>query len=127
MREQLGATDQEWKTLGPQVMKVDELNQQISGPGRGGMFFGGRRRGPQGDQPGGAQPSQMTAIEKATEQLRAALDEPSSTAPEIKKHIVALREAREKVKKELVAAQQALRKAVNARQEGRLVLMGLLD
>ena len=57
MKEQLGATDQEWKVLGPRVMKVSELNRQISGFGRGGMFggrmFGGRRGGPQGDRPGG--------------------------------------------------------------------------
>jgi len=46
-REQLGATEEEWKVLGPRVMKVSELSRQTSGFGRGGMFFGGRR-GPQG-------------------------------------------------------------------------------
>jgi len=125
MKEQFGATDAEWKTLGPRVMKVDELNRQISGSGRGGMFGG--RRGPQGDQPGGGQASEMTAVEKASQQLRTTLDNTSATPDEIKKQLAALRAAKEKAKQELVVAQQELRKTVNVRQEAQLVLMGLFD
>lgn len=122
-REQLGATEAEWKTLGPRVMKVEELNRQLSGS-RGGMAFGGGRRG---DQPGAGQEAKMTALEKASQQLRASLRNESTSPEEIKKQLATLRTAREAAKKELAVAQQDLRKTVNVRQEAQLVLMGLLD
>lgn len=125
MKEQLGATDAEWATLGPRVMKVDQLNRQISGTGRGGMFGG--RRGPQGDQQGAGQGAEMTAVDKASQQLRTTLENTAATPDQIKKDLAALRAAKEKAKQELVVAQQDLRKTVNARQEAQLVLMGLLD
>lgn len=125
MKEQLGATDAEWKTLGPRVMKVDQLNRQMSGMGRGGMFGG--RRGPQGDQPGAGQGAEVSAMEKASQQLRTTLNNTSATPDQIKKDLTALRAAKEKAKQELVAAQQELKKTVNPRQEAQLVLMGLLD
>ena len=128
MKEQLGATDQEWKVLGPRVMKVSELNRQISGFG-GGMF-GGRRGGPQGSRPGdrpGAPERELTAVEKATEQLQTSLENTSTPPEEIKKQLTALRAAKEKTKQELAAAQQELRKVLTVRQEAQLVLMGMLD
>ncbi len=126
-REQLGATEAEWKTLGPRVMKVDQLTRQISGSSRGGMPFGGGRRGAQSDQPGAGQEGQMTALEKASQALRTSLRNESTSPDEIKKQLAALRTAREAAKKELAVAQQDLRKSVNIRQEAQLVLMGLLD
>lgn len=125
MKEQLGATDEEWKTLGPRVMKIDQLNRQVSGTGRGGMFGG--RRGPQGDQPGAGQGTEVTAVEKASQQLRTTLDNTAATPDQIKKDLAALRAAKEKTKQDLVASQQELRKTINPRQEAQLVLMGLLD
>jgi len=132
IQQQLGATDQEWKILGPRVMKVSELNRQASGFGRGGMFggMGGRRGGPQGDRPGGRPGTparEQTAVEKATEQLQTSLDNTSTAPEEIKKQLTALRAAREKAKQELAAAQQELRKVLTVRQEAQLVLMGMLD
>ena len=125
MKEQLGATDAEWKTLGPRVMKVDQLNRQVSGTGRGGMFGG--RRGAPGDQPGAGQGTEMTAVEKASQQLRTTLNNTAATPDQIKKDLAALRAAKEKAKQDLVAAQQELKKTVNPRQEAQSVLMGLLD
>jgi len=119
-REQLGATEAEWKTLGPRVMKVDGLTRQLSG-GRSGMFSGGRR-GAEGEQQG-----EMTALEKASQALRTTLRNEAATPDEIKKQLAALRTAREAAKKDLAVAQQELRKSVNIRQEAQLVLMGLLD
>ena len=132
IQQQLGATDQEWKILGPRVMKVSELNRQASGFGRGGMFggMGGRRGGPQGNRPGGRPGTpvrEQTAVEKATEQLQTSLDNTSTAPEEIKKQLTALRAAREKAKQELAAAQQELRKVLTVRQEAQLVLMGMLD
>jgi hypothetical protein len=119
-REQLGATEAEWKTLGPRVMKVEQLNRQLSGS-RGGMFPGGRRGAE------GGQEAEMTALEKASQALRTTLRNESASPDEIKKQLAAVRTAREAAKKELAVAQADLRKSVNIRQEAQLVLMGLLD
>ncbi|MEA3224701.1 MAG: hypothetical protein U9Q07_02035 [Planctomycetota bacterium] len=135
MREQLGATEQEWKVLGPRVTKVMELSRQTRGGGRGGMMFGGRGgmmggRGGMGG-PGGGRPGvparEQTAVEKAQEQLRTVLDNTAATPDQIKKQLTALRTAREKAKQQLATAQQALRKIITVRQEAQLVMMGALD
>ena len=129
MQEQLASSAEEWKTLGPRVMKVYDLNQQLSGFGRGGMF-GSTRRGPQTDQPGAAQGTparELTAVEKATEQLRTTLDNTASKPEDITKQLTALRTAKQATKKELAAAQAELRKSITVRQEAQLVLMGQLD
>lgn len=137
IQQQLGATDQEWKVLGPRVMEVSELSRQLSGsPGggrggmMGGMFGGGRRGGPQSNQPGGRQDAparELTAVEKSLEQLRTLLENTSSTPEQIKKQLTTVRKAKEKVKQELAVAQQKLRKIITMRQEAHLVLMGMLD
>ena len=126
MQQQLGATDAEWKVLGPHVMKISELNQQLSGMGRGRMFGAGRRGGPQGDRPG-APDQEPAELEKASEQLTTLLENTSATEEQIQKQIAVLRTAKEKAKKELIAEQQELKKKVTVRQEAQLVLMGLLD
>ncbi len=123
MQRQVGATDAEWKTIGPGVMKVSEMHGQVTGGGRGGMFGG--RRGPTGG-PQGAQ-TQPTELDKATQQLQTMLDNESAKPEDIEKQLTVLRTAREKTKKELVAEQQKLQKQVTVRQKAQLVLMGLLD
>ena len=119
-QRQLGASDEEWKTIGPGVMKVSQLNRQVTG---GGMF-GGRRGGMGGRM--GAQ-EQPTELDKAAEQLQTLLDNESAKPEDIEKQLAAYRTAREKVKKELAAEQQKLQKQVTVRQKAQLVLMGLLD
>lgn len=136
-QEMLGATDEQWKELGPLVMKVQELNQQLNTTRRGGMF-GGMRRGGQGERPGGMQGErpgrgqgqanqEQTALEKATEQLNTLLEDSSATPEKIKEQLTAVRTAKENAKKELVTAQKALQAKVTVRQEAQLVLMGMLD
>lgn len=125
MQRQLRASDQKWKTIGPSVMKVSQLNRQVSGGGMGGMFFGGRR-GPMGG-PQGAQGRQLTELDKATEQLQTLLDNQSAKPEDIEKQLTVLRAAREKVKKQLAAERQRLQKQITVRQKAQLVLMGLLD
>ncbi len=129
MQEQLASSAEEWKTLGPLVMKVYDLNQQLSGSGRGGMFGSGRR-GPQTDQPGAGQGTparEPSAVEKASDQLRTTLDNTASKPEDITKQLAALRTAKQATKKDLATAQAELRKAVKVRQEAQLVLMGMLD
>jgi len=124
MQRQVGASEAEWKTIGPGVMKVSQLNRQVSGGGRGGMFGGGRR-GPTGGRQGAQ--GQPTELDKATEQLQTLLDNDSAKPEDIEKQLTVLRTAREKVKKELAAEQQKLQKQITVRQKASLVLMGLLD
>lgn len=129
LKEQLGATDAEWKVLGPRVMKVSELNRQTSGFGRGGMFFGGRRGSTRGGRPGGQDTPQreLTPVEKASEGLRTALDSDSTSAEAIKKQLKAYRTAKEQAKQKLAVAQKELRQVLTVRQEAMLVLMGMLE
>jgi len=124
MQRQVGASDEEWKKIGPSVMKVSQLNRQVTGGGMGGMF-GGRRGGPMGGQMGAQ--GQPTELDKASEQLQTLIENDSTKPEDIEKQLTAYRAAREKVKKQLVAEQQNLQKQVNVRQKAQLVLMGLLD
>ena len=123
MQRQVGAGDAEWKKIGPSVMKVSQLNRQVSGGGMGGMMGG--RRGPMGG-PQGAQ-GQSTELDKATEQLRTLLRNDSANPAAIEKQLTVFRAARAKAKKQLAAERQKLQKQVTIRQKAQLVLMGLLD
>jgi hypothetical protein len=136
MQELFGATDQEWKILGPRVMKVQELNQQAEGGMRGGMMFG--RRGGQQGGPGGpgggrfggrpdAPGREQTEVEKAMEQLSTLLENTSATPEQIKNQLTVLRAAREKAKQQLAVAQKELRQIITLRQEAQCVMMGILD
>ncbi|MGD2094304.1 MAG: hypothetical protein PVH77_04770 [Phycisphaerales bacterium] len=123
MQQQLRATDAEWKVLGPHVMKISELNQQLSRAGRGGMF------GPFGRRGGrfGAPDTEPTELEKVSEKLTTLLENTGATDEQIKEQLTLLRAAKEKAKKQLVAEQQELKKKVTLRQQAQLMLMGLLD
>jgi len=123
MQRQVGASDAEWKKIGPMVMKVSQLNRQVTGGGMGAMFGG--RRGPMGSRLGDQ--GQPTELDKATEQLQKLLDNKSAKAEDIEKQLTTFRAAREKVKKQLAAEQQKLQKQVTVHQKAQLVLMGLLD
>ena len=125
MRRQLRASEQKWKTLGPCVMRVSQLNGQVFGGGRGGMFFGGRQGPMSGRQ--GAPGMQLTEMDKATEQLQILLDNDSAKPEDIEKQLTVLRAARGNAKKQLAAERQRLLKQVTVRQKAQLVLMGLLD
>ncbi len=134
MQEQLGATAEEWKVLGPRVMKVMTLNRQVNTPG-GGMFrMGmGRRGGQQGGPgaPGGRRgpfaQGEPTAVDTASQALQTTLENTAATPDEIKAKLTALRAAKEKAKAELATAQQNLKQVLTLRQEAQLVLMGMLN
>ena len=145
-KEQLGADDDAWKVIEPRLTKVMEINRQTMAGGMGGMFGmrgmrgmrgqggpGGQqgqgRGGPQGDRPRfpGDENREPSAVEKAQEALETTLDNESASADTIKQQLTALRQAREKAKQELAAAQQSLREILTVRQEALLVLTGMLN
>jgi hypothetical protein len=122
MRESLGATEDEWKVLGPRIEKVQQLMRQSRGVG----FVRGRRPG-EGRRAEGAPEREQSEVEKKAEALRSLLDDEASGAEAITAALDALRKAREKAQEDLAAARKELREVVTARQEARLVLMGILD
>ncbi len=70
---------------------------------------------------------QPTEGERICEELQLLLQVPGAGPDEIRQKLDALRRARERARKQLVKAQQELRKVLTFRQQARLVLMGLLD
>lgn len=69
----------------------------------------------------------QTEGERICQELQMLLQVPDANPTEINKKLAALRQARAKAKRQLVQAQQELRKVLNFHQQARLVLMGLLD
>jgi hypothetical protein len=118
MKEQLGSNDDEWKVLSPKIEKLMTAQRDARvGFGGGG---GGQRRG------GDTQQNQ-SATAKASAELRTALENKDTPAPEIAAKLTALREARDKGRAELVAAQKELKEILTQRQEAVLVTMGMLE
>lgn len=134
MKEPLGASDDQWKVIQPRLQKVMNLNRQINARGRGMMFggpggMGGRgQAGGQRTRPGTDQPQQeLSAVEKATEQLQDVLSSENAKPEDIKAKLAALRTAKEKATKDLTAAQNELKKDLTVKQEAILVLSGYLN
>jgi len=124
IKENLQATDDEWKVIQPRLEKVMTLSRQTTGL----RMMGGRRGG---ERPGGPGPAMSSAevspVQKAASELESVLANKEAKPAEIKAKLDALREARQKAKKELSEAQASLKEILTARQEAQLVLMGLLE
>ena len=127
MREQLGATEDEWKVLQPLIEKVQTVQRESRGSRFGG-FFGGRGRGRGGERraEGDADPDRPE-VEKKTEALRSLLEDKASQAGAIKAALDALRKARLKAAQDLAMARKELQQVVSVRQEAQLVMMSILD
>jgi len=114
----LQLTDDKWKTVEPLVQKVMTLSTEL----RSGMGMG--RRGQNPDQ---APPAPTTEIGKCTEALRTLVGDAASTEDAIKAKLAELTAAKDKVKAALATARTNLCKALTAKQQANLVLMGILD
>lgn len=127
MREQLGASEEEWKVLLPLIEKVQQLQQQQQQGGgtRFGDPFGRRGRRP-GDRRSDEDEAKRPEVEKKTEALRSLLEDEVSGAGAIKAALDALRKARLQAEQELAKARKELQQVVTVRQEAQLVLMGIL-
>ncbi len=128
-REQLGATEEEWKVLWPRIEKVQQLQGQARFGGRMGVVRGRRRRGSgDGDQTSTDQPQrQLSEVQKKTEALRKLIDSKTSDAATLQTAMAELRAARAKAQKELADAQKQLKELLTVRQEAVLVLRRVLD
>jgi hypothetical protein len=136
MKTILGATDEEWQSLGPKVEEVMTLTRELR-PGMGMAGRGGRGPGgPSAGGPGGPGPAQGLAqqppppqsdVQKQQQALQKVLDNKESSPAEIKAALATYRDARVKAQAELARAQKDLRRDLTVRQEAQLVIMGLLD
>lgn len=139
VKENLKATDDEWKVISPLVEKV--MEKQRGTRGMGG--FGPMGRGPGGPGPQAA--PQSTGDQQGQRQgrgqgrgfggtpmpeqeaLQTALEKESTPAEEIKAKIDALRKARKQREAELQQAREELRKVLTVKQEAQMILTGMLD
>jgi len=120
LRKALGATEEQWKSIGPQVMKVDALVQQLEEHRMPGMK--GERKGYLAAPAG-----QPTPLCRATAALQKSLADPTASPDVIKAQVAAVRLERENVYKELRVARAELRQVLNERQQDQALLMGLLE
>jgi hypothetical protein len=123
IKEQLAASDDEWKVLSPKIEKVMDV-QRNTFAGFGGF----RGRGGGGGGGGGNADNQpQTPVAKASADLRTTLENKDAPADEIKTKLAALRDARQKARDELQAAQKELKEVLTQRQEAVLVTNGMLE
>lgn len=156
MQQALGANDEQWKVIEPKLKKVKHYREQAfigtkppfqssfssfsNGPGgaqgfssgfAGGFQFQGGVGGPGGtfqSIPGRqASDGPMSDGEILCEEIQRLLDDPQATPEQVSQKLDALRQEREKARRQWLAAQQQLREVLDFRQQARLVLMGLLD
>jgi peptidoglycan hydrolase CwlO-like protein len=128
LKEQLGATDDEFTALQPKIEKVMQMQRDL-GAGRMQMFRGrnGGNGGPPGGNFGGNNNQDPSPLQQATTDLQTTLDNKDAKPEDIKTKLDAFRDAKSKVKDELTAAQKELKDLLTQRQEAVLVEMGILD
>ena len=156
LQQTLGASDEQWKVIEPRLKKVKRYREQAfigtkppfqsnfssfsTGPGGTQGFVGGFGGGFQfqagGFGPGGTfqtipgrqdSDGPLSDGEILCEEIEMLLNDPQTTPEQISQKLDALRIAREKARRQWIAAQQQLREVLDFRQQARLVLMGLLD
>lgn len=137
MQQQLEASETQWQAIEPKLQKVMELSRQVGGrragamPGRlaGRAAQGQRRQRPdgQGRQLRANANRPVSAVQKASAELRVLLSGSDATPEQIQAKLTALRTVRQAAEKDLAQARDALKQVVTVKQEARLVLMGLLE
>jgi hypothetical protein len=93
----------------------------------GGGGAGGGAGGGGGARFGGDPNAQPSAVQQAQRDLATTLENKDAKPDEIKAKLAALRDAREKAKKDLTAAQGELKELLTQRQEAVMVMMGFLE
>jgi hypothetical protein len=130
LKEDMGATAEEWTVIQPKLDKV--LTAQFAGfAGRMGGFTrnrgGSDRNSDRGDR--GNRPSfgSDSPIGKAAAELRDAVEKKDTPQEDIAAKLKTLREAKAKAKADLEAAQKDLQSVLTPRQEAVLVSNNVLE
>jgi Spy/CpxP family protein refolding chaperone len=105
IKKTIGATDEEWKVIGPKVQKVTSLRRAVNGEG------------------GSASP----ALTHAQAELKTVLDEPKHTKAEVDEKLTAVRKAREQARADLTVAQRDLMQMLTPSQQAVMVSLGFLE
>ncbi|MFB3891270.1 MAG: hypothetical protein ACE15C_04520 [Phycisphaerae bacterium] len=131
MKQDLGATDEEWKALQPKIEKVQTLSRAARGGGMMGMMggMGGRmgRGGRGGNQPAPEMPADAPETQKKMADLQKLIQNKDAKPEELKAAMTAYREAVTKAKEELAKAQKELKEVLTVRQEAVLLSRGLIE
>jgi hypothetical protein len=120
IKQDLGASDDEWKALEPRVQKVLDAERLT-------RSRGGRTRGGQTDPNAQPRPEDNSAVSKAAAELKAAIDDKSTPPAVLAQKLSALRAARDQAKADTAAAQKELKELLTQRQEAIMVNRGLLE
>jgi Spy/CpxP family protein refolding chaperone len=121
LKEQMGATDDEWKALQPKVEELQKAQEATRGSMRS-LFRGNR-----GGNTPPADDANKTDIQRKTEALKALVDAKDSDPKAIQDALKALRDEREKNKATTKKAQDSLKELLTAKQEAILVMYGMLE
>jgi len=127
LKEQLGATDEEWTVIGPKVLKVLSLvSSQSNGFQMRSLIGRSNAQGNSQARDGDARSSVSTG-DKSLEELQTLLSSEDATTTQIKNKVSEVRKARENAKQDLAKAQKELRELLTLKQEATLISIGLLE
>jgi Spy/CpxP family protein refolding chaperone len=104
VQKKIGATDEEWKVIGPKLQKVTAARRAISGEAGPG-----------------------TAVAQAQAELKSVLDDPKHAKTDVEEKIAAVRKARERARSDLADAQRDLIRLLTPAQQAMMVGLGHLD
>jgi len=136
LQEELGASDEEWKIIGPKIEKVRTLRRLLGDDGAAGGMPGGPggMLGAAGGMLGRAMPvrntdpnAQPAEIETKSQALQTVLGDKQAKPEALAASLKAYRDARAKAKLDLAKAQQELKDVLTIRQEAQLVTLAILD
>jgi hypothetical protein len=127
LKEDMGATAEEWTVIQPKLDKVltvqfAQMADRFRGFGRGGDRGGDTANRDRGTRPGGDSPTAKAATE-----LRDAVEKKDTPQEDIAAKLKTLREAKAKAKADLEAAQKDLQSVLTPRQEAVLVSNNVLE
>ena len=120
LKEQLGAGDDEWKVLEPRILKVARARRDARVEPRG--VGGGRAR--TGVVP--IERGDPTDVDEAETALREASSDPEVHANDVARSLATYRRALDGARKRLDQAEAELKELLTHRQEGVLMVVGLL-
>ena len=118
VRQQLGASDEEWAVIEPLLIRVNDLRRPL----RGAM---GRGRGRAEAAP--AEGQEVDPLTQAMNALRAAMEVEGTTPEVVKARLDELRAVQATRREQLKLTQDELRAVLTVRQEAQMVLNGTLD
>lgn len=132
MKEELGASDEEWAVLQPKIEKVTSLQADAGGgvAGIAGMLGRlGRGGGNRGNVMGALRglTGMSAEMSAALEALQTAMDNPNANDQLIKERLNAIRTLRAKAKVDLETARKDLIELLTQRQEAILFQRGLIE